>query len=232
VVHSNLTSPTTTLKGGLGPVLPSSPKKFETTVTYHTYRAQLTFGLKPTKTGVNVAKIFTDWFIASSKSLENFSLVPFEEGEKGQQISATDQIPDDSSTFYKDYYFNHRVLNHGNLTGMICFQSSTSWSKIKGYKSTYFNWLRNNNVFLNQTKFKTSTLVACGFLVGAHPGYLRRDEAEQELRVSLQLQQEDSKAEEENIPFQLSSRTTTVAIQDGEKERYEFQAIVVENGYQ
>lgn len=70
--------------------------------------------------------------------------------------------------------------------------------------------------------------MACGFLVGAHPGYLQRDEAEQELRVSLQLQREDSKAEEENIPFQLSSRTTTVAIKDGEKERYTFQAIVVE----
>jgi hypothetical protein len=200
----------------------------ENPITYHTYRAQLTFGLKPSKTGVNVANLFNEWFLATSKSLENFSLLPFEEGEKGQQISSAEQIPVDSTTFYKDYYFNHRILNHGNLTGMVCFQSSTSWSKIKSYNSTYFNWLRTNNAFLNQTKFKTSTLVACGFLVGAHPGYLRRDEAEKELRASLQLPQDGADSDEEDIPFQLSSRTTTVAIQEGGKERYAFQAIVVE----
>lgn len=70
--------------------------------------------------------------------------------------------------------------------------------------------------------------MACGFLVGAHPGYLRRDEMEQDLRASLQLPQAGSDPEEEELPFQLSSRTTTVAIQEGGKERYAFQAIVVE----
>jgi hypothetical protein len=81
-------------------------------------------------------------------------------------------------------------------------------------------------VFLNQTKFKASSLVPCGFLLGAHPGHLRRAEAEDELRVSLGY------ALDEELPFQLSSRTVSVPIQDGKQERYAFQAVVVETSTQ
>jgi hypothetical protein len=104
---------------------------------------------------------------------------------------------------------------------MILFQSSLPWSKLKAFRNPYFNWLRSNNVYLNQTKFKTDTLVACGILLGAHPSYLRRDEAEQELHQSLKLQDQE-------IPFQLSSRTISVPIKEGAPEKYTFQAVVVE----
>lgn len=73
---------------------------------------------------------------------------------------------------------------------------------------------------LNQTTFKTDTLVACGFLVGAHPGHLHCDEAERELRTSLQL--------ENNFPLQLSARTTTILIVLGKPEKFSFQAVVIE----
>jgi hypothetical protein len=52
-------------------------------------------------------------------------------------------------------------------------------------------------------------LVSCGFLVGAHPGHLRRDEAEEELRMSLD-------ADPERFPFQLSSRSISVPIKEGD----------------
>jgi hypothetical protein len=189
-------------------------------VTYYTYRAQLTFGLKTTK-DVNVAQHFIEWIKNSCELLPNFSLLPFEEGEKGQQISSVAQVPHENQAFYTMYYSNHRVLQHGNLTGMVHFQCSTPWARLKGFHSRYFSWLRTGNIYLNQTKFKTDTLVACGFLLGAHPGYLRRDEAEQELKSSLDLTDSD-------IPFQLSSRTTSVLEKEGGKERFSFQAIIIE----
>ena len=81
--------------------------------------------------------------------------------------------------------------------------------------------MRESKVFLNYTKFKTETLVPIGFLVGAHPGHLRRDEAEEELRGSLGLS-------EGELPFQLTSRTISVPIQEGGTQRYSFQATVIE----
>ncbi len=105
--------------------------------------------------------------------------------------------------FFAEYYGNHRSLIHGNLTGMVHFKTSTPWNTIKAFKSRYFAWLTDIQVFLNYTKFKTETLVPCGFLVGALPGYLRRLEAEVELHASLGLDAGE-------IPFQLGSlcRTT------------------------
>jgi hypothetical protein len=67
----------------------------------------------------------------------------------------------------------------------------------------------------------TSTLVPCRFLHVAHPGYLRRDEAEEELKSSLHLT-------DNATPFQLSSCTISVLISEGKPEWYSFQAIVVE----
>jgi hypothetical protein len=128
--------------------------------------------------------------------------------------------------FYSTYYHNHRVLNHGNLTGMVSFQCSTPWARLKSPNHPFFNWLRLNKVFLNQTKFKTSSLVPCGFLLGAHPGHLRRDEAEAELWVSLGFDTD------EDLTFQLSSRSVSVPIQEGKPERFVFQAVVVETSTQ
>jgi hypothetical protein len=181
------------------PVLPSFTTSRElTSTTFFTYRAQLTFGLPTPSDGVNVAKYFRRWIYSSSESIDHFALVPYED-EKGIQISSLDQVPDDNSDFYSIYYHNHRVLNHGNLTGMVQFQCSTPWARLKSPNHPFFNWLHLNKVYLNQTKFKTSSLVPCGFLLGAHPGHMRRDEAESELGLSLGFPSSDE------LPFQLSS---------------------------
>jgi hypothetical protein len=75
--------------------------------------------------------------------------------------------------FHKNYYFKHQVLNHGTLTAVVYFQrSSTPWSKLQIYNSSYFGWLHNINVFLNETNFKSFTLLACGFLAGIHHSHL------------------------------------------------------------
>jgi hypothetical protein len=206
-------------------ILPTNPPPETTPTTFYTYRAQLTFGLPQSADGVNVAKYFRRWIFSSCESIDHFTLVPYED-EKGQQITSLDQVPEDNMDFYSNYYHNHRVLTHGNLTGMVSFQCSTPWTRLKSPNHPFFNWLRLNKVFLNQTKFKTSSLVPCGFLLGAHPGHLRRDEAEAELRVSLGF---DS---DEELTFQLSSRSVSVPIQEGKPERFVFQAVVVETSTQ
>jgi hypothetical protein len=119
------------------------------------------------------------------------------------------------------YYGNHRSLLHGNLTGMVHFQTSTSWQSIKAFRSRYFVWLTDNRVFINYTKFKTDTLVPCGFLVGAHPGHFRRNEAEEEFSASLGLDPGE-------IPFQLSSCSVSVPIKEDDPRRYSFNAVVIE----
>jgi hypothetical protein len=81
--------------------------------------------------------------------------------------------------------------------------------------------MRTHRVFLNYTEFKTDTLVACGFLVGAHPGHIRREEAEEEIRGSLGLDPEE-------LDFQLSARLISVPIQEGESACFTFQALVIE----
>jgi hypothetical protein len=103
------------------PVLPSSSKIAELSSTmFFTYHAQLTFGLSTPSDGVNVAKYFRRWIYSCSESIDNFTLVPYED-EKGIQISSLNQVPEDNADFYTTYYHNHRVLNHGNLTGMVQF---------------------------------------------------------------------------------------------------------------
>lgn len=226
-------APVTTANGRAHDLFPKDPKASKlilpelqipsstTDTTYYKYRAQLTFGLKPNKDGVNVAQLFKRWIFSSCESLPDFSLVPYEEPDKGQQITSTEQVPDENPSFYAMYYHNHRILQHGNLTGMVAFQCSIPWTQIKSPRSTFFSWLRMNNVYLNQTKFQTSTLVACGFLLGAHPGYTRRDHAEEELHHRLRL-------EEEDIPYQLSARTISVPLVQDKPEKFSFQAVVVE----
>jgi hypothetical protein len=92
---------------------------------------------------------------------------------------------------------------------------------IKKPTSSFFQWIYKNKVFLNQTRIKVDTLVACVFIHGAHPGYLRRNEAEKDLWKCL------NKESMELIPFQLSSRTVTVPIKDGKPVIFPFQAMVV-----
>jgi hypothetical protein len=87
-------------------------------------------------------------------------------------ITKHEQIPDDNPTFYQDYYHNHRILNHGNMTGMVHFRCSVSWNKVKRMKEPYIQWLHKAKKYLNLAKFKSATLVVYGFLVGAHPGHL------------------------------------------------------------
>ncbi len=168
-----------------------------------------------------MAKYISRWIYSAAESIDNFTLLPYED-EKGQQISSIEQVLEDNPSFYSTYYHNHRVLNHGNLSGMVNFQCSTPWAGLKSPNHPFFNWLRLNKVFLNQTKFKASSLVPCGFLLGAHPGHLRRDEAEDELRISLGY------SLEEELPFQLSARAVSVPVQEGKQDRYAFQAVVVE----
>jgi hypothetical protein len=191
----------------------------KSTLKFFTYRAQLTFGLSSSCKEVNVAALFLQWLEKSVAFLANFSLLPYD-GEGGHQITSIDQVEQDPA-FYEQYYFNHRVLQHGNLTGMIQFQTSVPWISLKSPKSLYFTWLKECRVYINRTAFKTDTLVACGFLVGAHPGFMRRDEAEEELKVSLDI-------EPDTLPFQLSSRSISVPIKEGDQSRFSFQAIVVE----
>jgi hypothetical protein len=50
---------------------------------------------------------------------------------------------------------------------------------------------------------------------------MRRDEAEEELQASLDI-------EPNSLPFQLSSRSISVPIKEGDRSRFSFQAIVVE----
>jgi len=86
----------------------------------------------------------------------------------------------------------------------------------------YFKWLKVNQVFLNHTKFKTDTLVPCGFLLGAHPGFFRRDEAEIDLAHNIS-------PSDSPLDFQLSSRSVSVATSPSTTDRFSFQAVVVES---
>ena len=189
------------------------------TLRLYTFRAQLTFGLKPSQK-VNVADQFNMWLEASIQLLADFTLLPFNK-ELTEKITSLDHIRRGDPEFYESYYGNHRSLVHGNLTGMVHFQTSTSWQLIKSFRSRYFAWLTDKRVFINYTKFKTDTLVPCGFFVGAHPGHFRRNEAEEELLASLSLDPNE-------IPFQLSSRSVSVPIKEDDPHRYSFNAVVVE----
>lgn len=183
-----------------------------------TFRAQLTFGYKP-KEEFNVARLLSRFVFSASDSLPRFSLLPFDD-DKGQQVSSIDQLPDNNPEFYSIYYHNHRILQTGNLTGMIQFQCRSSWSELKSPSSSFSRWLKTNKIYLNYTKFKTSTLVPCGFLHGAHPGYLHRDEVEAEIKKYLNIA--------DDLEFQLSSRTISVPVTEGKPEKFSFNAVVVE----
>ncbi len=62
----------------------------------------------------------------------------------------------------------------------------------------------------------------CRFLVVAHPGHLCQGKAEEELHGSLGLDPEEHQ-------FQLSSRTVSVPIQDGNTRCFSFQVVVVDS---
>jgi hypothetical protein len=188
--------------------------------TMFSFQAKLTLGLQ-TSREVNVAILFSRFLANAIKTVPDFSLYPYDD-DKGQQVTATTQLPEDNSEFYATYYKNHRILQHGNLTGMIFFRCSLSWRELKKPTSSFFQWLYRSKVFLNQTRIKATTLVACGFLHGAHLGYLRRNEAEVELEKGI------NENHEEKIPFQLSARTVTVPISDGKPKRFPFHAVVIE----
>ncbi len=99
--------------------VPPEPDPKEKQITMFTFRAQLTWGLDKGPQ-VNLPELFRDWVKHTNKYIPDFALVPFED-DKGQVISTPEQVPNDNPTFYKEYYHNHRVLQHGNLTGMVQF---------------------------------------------------------------------------------------------------------------
>jgi hypothetical protein len=104
---------------------------------------------------------------------------------------------------------------------MVHFSCTVSWNKVKRMQDPYFQWLHQHKVYINLAKFKSATLVICGFFVGAHPGHLRREDAERELRHRVQLP--------EAFPFQLTSRTISVPKDSSkESERYAFPAVAIE----
>jgi hypothetical protein len=153
----------------LSPASPSveQPERPKTTFTF---RSQLTWGLAP-GTRVHLLSKFSEWLKATSKYIPDFVLLPFED-EKGQGITSSDQIPNDNPDFFNEYFYSHRVLRHGNLTGMVHFSCTVSWNKVKRMQDPYFQWLNQHKVYIYLTKLKSATLVICGFFVGAHPGHL------------------------------------------------------------
>jgi hypothetical protein len=82
--------------------------KPKTTLRLHTFRAQLTFGLKPSEK-VNVADLFTMWIEASIKLLVDFALLPFD-GEKGTKVTEMAHIQQGDPDFFMEYYSNHQSL--------------------------------------------------------------------------------------------------------------------------
>jgi hypothetical protein len=188
--------------------------------TFFTYKAQLTFGLQRGRE-VNMAILFSKFLANAIKLVPLFSLLPYNDN-KGLKISFTTQPPEDNPDFYQTYYKNHRILQHRNLTSMISFQCGASWTMLKKPTCKFFRFLCTNKIFLYQTRINAATLVAIGFLHGAHPGYFRRDAAEQEMEKYI------NQNPASRLPFQLSARTITVPITDGKAERFSFQAVVVE----
>jgi hypothetical protein len=102
----------------------------DSTLTFYTYRAQLTFGLSPSKE-VNVAEHFSNWLNSSFSLLKAFLLLPYNSPSDGQQLTSPTEAATEDPTFFNTYFHNHRVLQHGNLTGMVHFQTSTPWTEIK-----------------------------------------------------------------------------------------------------
>jgi hypothetical protein len=198
---------------------PPSVEQPERPKTTFTFRAQLTWGLAP-GTRVHLPSKFSEWMKATSKHIPDFVLLPFED-EKGQGITTSDQIPNNNLDFFNEYFYNHRVLRHGNLMGMVHFSCTVSWNKVKRMQDLYFQWMHQHKVYINLTMFKSATLVICGFFVGAHPGHLHRDDAEKEIRDRLQLP--------EAFPFQLTSRTSSLPRDSSkESERCAFPAVAIE----
>jgi hypothetical protein len=75
------------------------------TLRLHTFRAQLTLGLKLSQK-VNMADQFTLWIAASIKLLGHFALLPFD-GEGGSKVTSVDDIRRGDPDFFVEYYGNH-----------------------------------------------------------------------------------------------------------------------------
>jgi hypothetical protein len=63
-------------------------------------------------------------------------------------------------------------------------------------------------LYIGTAEFKVDKLVPCGFLVGSYSSYFWRDEAEEELTVSFDI-------EDGSIPLQLASRNISVPVAEG-----------------
>lgn len=94
--------------GPVQPILPTHtlPEQTESKTMFN-YQAQLTFGLQPHRE-VNVAILFSRFLANAIKSVPDFSLLPYDD-EKGQQVTATTQLPDNNSDFYATESYNMAI---------------------------------------------------------------------------------------------------------------------------
>jgi hypothetical protein len=147
---------------------PTSPQSTKSsanpTGAFFTIPAQLTFRLPPSSTGVNVVEHFTERAKASFDILPYFALLSFDH-EKGQQVSGPSQIIDDK-LFYNTYFHNHRALQHGNLTGMVHFQTSTSWGFLKNLLVLTSHGYIKTKSFLTLQSSKPTPWSHVAFLLG------------------------------------------------------------------
>jgi hypothetical protein len=118
-------------------------------LTLFTCRVLLTFGLAVCKE-VNVEKLFTQWFESAQGYPQIFSLLPYD-SDKGPTITSPSQLTSTDEELFYQYFSKHRIHQHGILTGMVQFQTSSLWKVIKGYKSPYFSWLKSHCIFLKYT---------------------------------------------------------------------------------
>jgi hypothetical protein len=95
-------------QGPVQPILPTHtlPEQTESKTMFN-FQAQLTFGLQPHRE-VNVAILFSRFLANAIKSVPDFSLLPYND-EKGQQVTATTQLPDNNSDFYATESYNMAI---------------------------------------------------------------------------------------------------------------------------
>jgi len=117
-----------------------TPNLSTSTSLLFTNGAQLTFGLSTT-TEVNVAIFFLNRVQESKTYLPDFTLLPYDTTTNTEPAPEPTEIQHNYVNFFQTYYANHPVLCHGQLTGMVHFQTTVSWSAIKSFKDPYFTWL-------------------------------------------------------------------------------------------
>jgi hypothetical protein len=84
-----------------------------------------------------VADLFLNWYEKCTTELPEFSLLPFDSHEH-QLAPAPKEILHSNEDFFKTFYGNHRVLHHGNLTGMVHFYTTLPGLLLRALKTRTF----------------------------------------------------------------------------------------------